>query len=162
MFWSNDQIWFPFPAHRLIIQNWHFRTVSVPAPCLGSNIYCLSFESKLILFFFSKPILNSTLRIHLSMHSWMGGKHNDSWFGPYQFWVPLQNSAHILSSWLKEKLAADISMHKINSNILLCVWNNLSLLYISTSKFYNEKKKGEHITYLNILFKKLLFSKKWN
>lgn len=75
------------------------------------------------------------------MHSWMGGKHNDSWFGPYQFWVPLQNSAHILSSWLKEKLAADISMHKINSNILLCVWNNLSLLYISTSKFYNEKKR---------------------
>lgn len=93
------------------------------------------------------------------MHSWMGGKHNDSWFGPYQFWVPLQNSAHILSSWLKEKLAADISMHKINSNILLCVWNNLSLLYISTSKFYNEKKKGEHITYFNILFKNCSFQK---
>lgn len=27
-------------------------------------------------------------------------------------------------------------------------------IYISTSKFYNEKIKGEHITYLNILFKK--------
>lgn len=97
------------------------------------------------------------------MHSWMSGKHNDSWFVPYQFWVPLQNPAHILSSWLKEKLAADIIMHKINSNILLCVWNNLSLLYISTSKCYHLSYWGNITQYqVGFLFAPFNHEYQWN